>query len=36
MSEIQDKSRFVSTVPSDSERIYDVGRGSSFLDSARF
>ena len=36
VSQIQDKSRFAVTVFGDSERIYDVGRGSSFLDSARF
>ena len=36
VSQIQDKSRFAVTVFGDSERIYDVGRGSSFLDSTRF
>ena len=36
LSQIQDKSRFFVTVFGNSKRIYDVERGSSFLDSARF
>ena len=36
VSQIQDKSRFAVNVFGGSERIYGVGRGSGFIDYARF